>query len=93
MSETETWMPVFALMESAEVKTAAHPTQARNSTYLPPTSHSKSPGGVWRRVGTARKSKDGSWTIELVSAAPGGRLVIRPASPGESANFTTPSPA
>ncbi len=81
MLKTEKWMPVFLLTAEAKINVAAHPTEITKSDYIIPTQN------TLRRIGTAKEKEDGSWIIDLVSAIPGGQIVMRPPKDGESYDY------
>ena len=84
MSTPESWMPVFLVYESAttvDVELSSDGKVKRHKTSRKGKDH-------WARIGTARSRPDGGFSIRLNAVPLTGKLIMRPAQPGESPDPT-----
>ncbi|HUL12366.1 MAG TPA: hypothetical protein VLU73_09385 [Methylococcaceae bacterium] len=79
MSAQPDWMPVFVMAEAAvQRQFAAHPSH--EGPVKAPVASGKD---FVQRVGTAIRSEDGSYAIQLTALPVNGKLMMRPARTDE----------
>jgi hypothetical protein len=77
-------MPVFVVVRARRAHAAAHPDQRGTI----PGAAAVEGEDFYQRVGTAVRTPEGGYRIDLTALPVGGALLMRPPRPGESLDPT-----